>query len=100
MRHKKRRGAVEKSRLARRTLVDDDGVATPLKPTPGLNGPPADPEHLHLPMRLHVRTQDGVDARLVSALAAKPAQKVGIEALPVGPDTENRRVAHSIPLLA
>jgi hypothetical protein len=37
-------------------------------------------EDLHRPMRVHVRAEDGVDARLVSALAAKPAQQVGIEA--------------------
>jgi hypothetical protein len=31
-------------------------------------------------MRLHVGAQDGVDAGLIAAFAAKPAQQVGIEA--------------------
>jgi hypothetical protein len=29
---------------------------------------------------LHVRAEDGIDAGLVSALAAKPAQQVGVKA--------------------
>jgi hypothetical protein len=45
----------------------------------GTMGAASNTEPALRPMRLHVRPEDGIGAGLIDALAAEPAQQVGIE---------------------